>query len=290
MKISIIGSGVVGKATGSGFQKYGHDVIFHDIDYRKLIGLNENGFDVTEDIEEAVFNSNISFICVQTPTINGNTDLSHLEKAIESLGGVLARKNGYHVIVIRSTILPSYSRTRILPMLGSHPKLEAKVDFGLCVNPAFLRHHNALQDFLHPSRIVIGELDVHSGDVVEKLYAPFGAPMFRTDLGTAEMIKYISNCFLATKISFFNEMYIICKKLDMDPHLISRIVALDPRIGDYGVFGGRPFGGTCFPKDLESFLNFVESLELNPKLLVSTLHVNNEIKRKIHELSLSEAR
>lgn len=288
MKISIIGSGVVGKATGIGFQKYGNDVIFHDIDNEKLVELRENGFEVTEDLEEAVFNSNISFVCVQTSTINGKFDLRHLKIAIMDLGRVLTRKDDYHVIVVRSTILPSYSRVKILPILERHPPLKEKVGFGFCVNPAFLRHRSALKDFVHPSRIVIGELDVRSGDIVEKLYAPFGAPIFRVDMDTAEMIKYVSNCFLATKISLFNEVYIICKKLSLNPHNVSRIVALDPRIGDYGVYGGRRFGGACFPKDLDAFLNFVESMGLNPKLLVSTIKVNKEIERKIHGLDSRE--
>lgn len=280
MKVSIIGSGVVGKATGIGFHKHGNEVIFHDIDNRKLFELDEKGFEVTENVEQAVCDSAVSFICVQTPTVNGKIDLSYVKTAVTDVGRVLSRKNDYHVVVIRSTILPSYTRTKMLPMLEKCSQLKAKVDFGLCVNPEFLRQASALQDFLHPSRIVIGELDKRSGDIVEKLYAPFEAPIFRTDMDTAEMIKYVSNCFLATKISFFNEMYVICKKLSLDPRLVGHIVALDPRIGDYGIQGGHPFEGSCLPKDLEAFLNFVESLGLNPKLLVSALAVNEEMKRK----------
>jgi len=279
MKISIIGSGVVGRTTGIGLHKHDNEVIFYDVDDRKLFELSKSGFEVAEDIEQAVYRSAVSFICVQTPTINGKIDLTYIKTAAINVARALRRKDDYHVIVIRSTILPTYTRTKILPVLERYSKLTAKKDFGLCVNPEFLREATALQDFLHPSRIVIGELDKKSGDILEGLYKPFNAPIFRTDMDTAEMIKYVSNCFLSTKISFFNEIYVICKKLGLNPQLISRIVALDPRIGEYGIYGGRPFGGKCLPKDLEAFINFVESLGLNPKMLTSVKNVNEEMKK-----------
>lgn len=277
--ISIIGSGVVGKATGIGFHRHGDKVIFHDIVKEKLVRLRKQGYDVTEDGCEAVVNSSVSFVCVQTPTLNGQMDFSYVENAIAGIAGALHKKNGFHVIAIRSTMLPSTTRLRIIPLLKKHSQLEAGRDYGICVNPEFLRKESALTDFLKPWRIVIGEFDNRSGDVLEKLYRPFKATMIRTDLDTAEMIKYVSNVFLATKISFFNEMYTICSELDLDPDFINRVVALDPRIGKYGTHGGHPFEGRCLPKDMEAFISFVKANGLNPKILDATLRVNKKIAR-----------
>jgi nucleotide sugar dehydrogenase len=277
MKTSIIGSGVVGKATGIGLQKHGNEVLFHDIIKEKLIRLKKQGYSVTESISEAVNNSTISLVCVQTPTVNGQMDFSYVKKATIDIGKALRRKKEYHDIVIRSTVLPFITRTKVIPLLEQHSRLEAGEDFGVCVNPEFLRQADALSNFLKPGKIVIGELDARSGDQLEMLYAPFNVPIFRTDLETAEMIKYVANIFLTTKISFFNEMHIICKRLDLDPHFISEVVASDPRIGKYGIYGGQPFEGSCLPKDLEAFINFVKSKELNPKLLDAVLHINKKI-------------
>ncbi|NIW15803.1 MAG: UDP-glucose 6-dehydrogenase, partial [Candidatus Thorarchaeota archaeon] len=165
------------------------------------------------------------------------------------------------------------------PLLEQHSKLRTGEDFGVCMNPEFLRQESALSDFLKPSRIVIGELDKQSGDILEMLYAPFKAPIFRTDLDTAEIIKYVTNTFLTTKISFFNEMHTICRSLGLDPHFISEVAALDPRVGNYGIYGGRPFEGSCLPKDLEAFINFVKDKEHNPKLLDVVLYINKKMAR-----------
>ncbi len=279
MKISIIGSGVVGRATGIGLHKHGNNVLFHDIIKEKLIGLKKQGYDVTENMSEAVNNSTISLVCVQTPTVNGQMDFSYLKKATIDIAKALRRKREYHDVVIRSTVLPFTTSTKIIPLLEQHSRLEAKKDFGVCINPEFLRETNALSDFLKPSKIVIGELDTPSGDLLETLYTPFNVPIFRTDLETAETIKYVANIFLTTKISFFNEMHIICKRLGLDSDFISEVAALDPRIGKYGIYGGQPFEGSCLPKDLESFINFLKDKEINPKLLDAVLLINKKIAR-----------
>jgi UDPglucose 6-dehydrogenase len=279
MKISIIGSGVVGKATGIGLHKHGNEVLFNDIIKEKLIMLRKQGYEVAENISEAVNNSTISLVCVQTPKVNGQMNLSFVKKATIHLAKALRRKKEYHVVVIRSTVLPFTTRTMIIPLLEQHSKLRTGEDFGVCMNPEFLRQESALSDFLKPSRIVIGELDKQSGDILEMLYAPFKAPIFRTDLDTAEIIKYVVNTFLTTKISFFNEMYMICRKLGFDPYFISEVAALDPRVGNYGIYGGRPFEGSCLPKDLEAFINFVKDKEHNPKLLDAVLYINKKMAR-----------
>lgn len=279
-RISIIGSGVVGKATGVGFLRHGNDIIFHDIVKKKLVKLRKHGYKVTEDVSEAVVDSSVSFICVQTPTLNGRMQFSYVKKAITGIAKALRKKGGYHVIAIRSTVLPSTTRVKVISLLKKYSRLEPGEDYGVCVNPEFLRKATALDDFLNPWRILIGEFDKRSGDTLEKLYSSFEAPIIRTDLDTAEMIKYIANAFLATKVSFFNEMFTICKQFGLDPHSVAEVVALDPRIGKYGTCGGRPFEGGCLPKDLEAFISFVKDKTHNPKLLDSVLHINKEIERE----------
>jgi UDPglucose 6-dehydrogenase len=284
MRISIIGSGIVGKATGVGFHKYGNEVIFNDIDKEKLAPLREQGYLVSEDVSEAVVNSTVSFVCVQTPTVKGEMDFGYVDKAVVNIAKVLGKKKEYHVVAIRSTVLPSVTSLRIIPLLERYSKLRAGEGFGVCMNPEFLRQASALSDFLKPCRIIIGELDKHSGDVLEKLYSPFKAPMIRTDLDVAEMIKYVANVFLTTKISFFNEVHLLCKRFKLDPVIVAEAVALDPRIGNYGICGGQPFEGKCLPKDLEAFINFLKSKGINPKIFDAVLEINTEfMKMKVSE-------
>jgi UDPglucose 6-dehydrogenase len=280
MRISIIGSGVVGKATGMGFHRHRHKVIFHDIVKEKLLALKEQGYEVTFDQQEAIINSSITFVCVQTPTLRGRIEFSYVKRAIMGIAKALRKKNEYHLVVVRSTVLPSTTRTKIIPLLRKHSRLVPGKDFGVCVNPEFIRKASALDDFLNAWRILIGEFDKRSGDILEKLYSSFKAPIIRTNLDTAEMIKYVANTFLATKISFFNEIFFICKRLGIDPHFVAEVASLDPRIGDYGIHGGRPFEGGCLPKDLEAFINFVKDNKMNPKLLDAVLFINDKIKRR----------
>jgi len=280
MKLAIIGSGIVGRATGIGLSMQGNNVTFFDIDGEKLSALRKEGFKVAQDMKEVILDSDVSFVCVPTPSINGRMDLNCVENVSTSIAQTLRNINGYHIVVIRSTVLPSTTRLRIVPLLEKISQLRAGIDFGVCVNPEFLREANALEDFLKPFRIVIGELDERSGDLLEKLYSPFKVPVIKTDLDTAEMIKYVANSFLATKISFFNEICILCKELGLDPHIVSKAVSMDSRIGTYGIDGGRPYGGKCLPKDVEAFINFVESQKLNPKILKAAYLVNEKMVQR----------
>jgi nucleotide sugar dehydrogenase len=278
MRMLIVGSGVTGQATGQGFSIYGHDVVFHDIDANRLATLRKDGFNVTQSLPQAVQKSDIIFVCVPTPTANGSMDFSFIQNAIIGIGEALNQPTHYHIAVIRSTILPSATRLKVIPLLEEHSRSKVGEDFGVCMNPEFLRDESALQDFLNPNRIVIGEFDKQSGDFLEKAYSSIKAPIIRTDLDSAEMIKYASNLFLATKISFFNEIYMICKNLNIDSEVLGKVVSLDPRIGKYGVYGGRPFDGKCLPKDLEAFRSFVKSLDLNPILLDAVSSINNAFR------------
>lgn len=282
-QISIIGSGVVGKATGRGLAKLGHRVVFHDINENILKELSLEGYEIEKNVSHAVRLTSISFICVQTPTINGTTDLTFVKNAISSVATALSEKKAYHLIVVRSTLLPGTTRKTILPLLRKHSGLEPSKDYGVCYNPEFLREATALEDFLSPSRIVIGELDKKSGDQLEKLYSTLRAPIIRVDFDTAEMIKQVSNAFFATKISFFNEIYVICKKLGINDKIVSEVTSLDPRIGKYGVYGGQPFSGGCLPKDVKAFANFVKGIRANPDILEVVLRINSDLRKRLNK-------
>jgi UDPglucose 6-dehydrogenase len=277
MKVSIIGSGVVGQATGRGLAHHGNDVVFNDIDQNKLSHLSNKGYKVTKSVLDAVFHSDIVFVCVPTPTTNSQIDLSFIKSITIDLAKALKEAQKYTVLVFKSTILPQTTRTIIVPKLEKVSGLKAGKDFGVCMNPEFLTELNPLEDFLNPARIIIGEFDKRSGDILERLYSSFNCSIIRTDLDTAEMIKYVSNLFLASKISIFNEFYMICNTLGIDAQRVSEAASLDPRIGKYGTRGGKPFGGMCFPKDLAAFLAFAKSKELQSNILDAVAQVNKEI-------------
>ena len=277
MRLAIIGSGVVGEATGIGFALHGYSVLFHDINDHRLAALKEKGYGITTELEEAVRSSDVVFVCVPTPTVDGHVDLTYVKNCAKMIGTVLKKTNRYVVVVFKSTIPPQTTRTTLIPILEQYSGLKAGEDFGVCMNPEFLRQQNALDDFLHPSRIVIGEFNKKSGDFLEKVYNGLSCRIIRTDLDTAEMVKYVSNLFLASKISFFNEIFMVCQKIGVDARTVSKAVSLDHRIGSYGVNGGKPFDGMCFPKDLAAFITYVKSKGINPKLLEAVEEINREI-------------
>lgn len=278
-KISIIGSGWVGTAVGRGFIELGHEVIFYDVVDKDLPNF-------TRDLRHAVENSEVSFICVPTPTTREGIDLSYVEEAARGIGEVLADKDDYHVVVVKSTVVPTTTESVVIPILEECSGKRAG-DFGVCTNPEFMTEIESSwtsdrefkRDFFTEDRIVIGEYDKRSGDVLEEIYRPLNKPIFRTDLRTAEMIKYASNCMLATKISYWNEIFLLCKELGIDSHEVARIVSMDPRIGKYGSVHGKAFGGKCLPKDLKAFIAFAE--KYRPlKLLKAVDEINEEMRRE----------
>lgn len=281
LKILIIGSGVVGQATGIVLnQKTKHEFVFYDIDRKKVDFLRKKGYIATNNLKSLQLNNVLcSMICVPTPENNGKVDLKYIKRAVIDVAKyIIKRINNYHVVVIRSTILPSTIKLTLIPLLEKFSNKIVGKQFGICMNPEFLREKSALEDFQNPWRIVIGEYDKRSGDLLEKFYSNFDCPIIRTDLDSAAMIKYVSNAFLATKISFFNEIYFICKKLGLDEHSIAKVVALDPRIGSYGILGGTPFDGKCLPKDLNFFLTLAKSKNVETRLLNSVQEINRIMK------------
>jgi len=279
--ISIIGS--VGERVGKGLIRLGHNVIFYDV-------VDKNLPNFTKDINYAIENSDVSFICVPTPTSkNGEIDLSYIKEAAKNIGKALANKDAYHLIVVKSTAVPGTTENVVIPILEKHsgkkaggsPKavsvkaLQSKGFFGVCMSPEFLteiesswtENKDYKKDFFTEDRIVIGEYDKRSGDVLEEIYKPLNKPIFRTDLKTAEMMKYASNCILATKISYWNELFLICKKLGIHSQIIADIVSFDLRIGKYGTVHGK------------AFVSFAEKYR-NARLLKAVEDINEEMREK----------
>lgn len=286
-KIGIIGSGVVGTIVGTGFMKLGNDVIFYDIDEKKVAQLKQQGLKATTDITQAIEDSEISFVSVPTPSVNGKIDLRFVKSATANIANVLKTRKNYHVVVIKSTVVPKTAEGVVKPILEGISGKQCGKDVGLCVNPEFLTEIHAswsddgsmARGFFSEERIVIGEFDKKSGDMVEQLYQPLNVPIFRTDLKTAEVIKYASNCALASRISYWNEIYYICEKLGVDSNLVAQVVGMDKRIGKYGTVHGKAFGGKCLPKDLQAFISFSEEMGYAPILLKAISEINERIKK-----------
>lgn len=278
--ISIIGSGQVGSIVGIGFEQLGHRVIFYDIDECQVEHLKNEGHKATTDLKYAISNSSVSFVCVPTPS-HGSIDLSQITSAVQGISDILRAKPDYHLVAIKSTVLPTVTERIVIPLLAESSK-KLGDEIGVCVNPEFLtqitstwtddKHYH--RGFLTEDRIVIGEYDKKSGDILEEVYKPLKRPIVRTDLATAEMIKYAANCMLATKISFWNEIFLICQKLGIDSQQVANTVALDSRIGKYGTVHGKSFGGECLPKDLEAFISFAKGYH-NPALLAAAKQIND---------------
>ena len=278
--VSIIGSGFTGTAVGKGFEHLGYKVIFYDIQEKDLPNF-------TQDMDQAIQNSNVSFICVPTLTLtNGEIDLSHLKSSVTAIGKSLRYKNEYHLVVVKSTILPTTTEVIVIPQLEKASGKKAGADFGICTNPEFMTEvsstwHNDevfARTFFTEDRIVIGEHNQKAGDLLEEIYKPLNTPVWRVDLKTAEMIKYAANCMLATKISYWNEIFLICNNMGIDSQTVAAAVASDPRIGKYGTVHGKAFGGRCLPKDLKAFISMVRHYH-RPILLEAVATINEMMRQ-----------
>jgi len=286
MRISIVGSGVVGTIVGKGFKKLGKEVIFYDINEERVKQLEKEGFNATMNIDDAIKKSDVSFISVPTPTSDGKIDLGCIKSAAENIAKSLKNKEQYHLIIVKSTVVPTTTEKVVKPILEKFSGKRCGADFGLCMNPEFLTEiHSSwsddpslTRDFFTEDRIVIGEFDKKAGDILEALYKPLNTPIFRTDLKTAETIKYASNCCLASRISYWNEMFYICNQLGIDSTFIANIVGRDKRIGKYGTVHGLAFGGKCLPKDLQAFISLAENSGHEPILLKAVHEINERIK------------
>ncbi|GGC02693.1 nucleotide sugar dehydrogenase [Pseudoduganella buxea] len=299
MKISIFGLGYVGAVSAGCLATDGHDVIGVDPNRTKVDLINggttpiiekdigemisktvqEGKLRATIDVRDAVLNSDMSLICVGTPSqLNGNLDLSHVRKVCEQIGEAIKEKDSFHVVVARSTMLPGSMRAVVIPTLEQASGKKAGVDFGVCNNPEFLREGTAVYDYYHPPKTVIGETDERAGEMLVKLYEKMEAPMVRTDVETAEMVKYTDNTWHAVKVAFANEIGNICKAVGIDGHKVMEIFCQDTKLNlsPYYMKPGFAFGGSCLPKDVRALTYKARSLDLELPLLDSILPSNRK--------------
>ena len=297
MKVSIFGLGYVGTVSAGCLAKEGHEIIGvdpvktkvqlinagkspiieRDIDEIIAEGVKTGQLRATDDTVQAIRDTELSFVCVGTPSqINGNLDLTHVRHVCEQIGHALKGKSARHIVVIRSTILPGTMRRVVIPVLEETSGKKAGTDFGVCNNPEFLREGSAVMDFAIPSKTVIGELDQASGDMLAVLYAKLDAPLIRTDVETAEMIKYIDNSWHALKIGFANEIGNLCKSFSIDAHKAMEIFCQDRKLNISPAYlkPGFAFGGSCLPKDLRALAYSAKLHDLELPILNAILPSN----------------
>lgn len=310
-KISIIGMGFVGLVSACSFASKGFDVIATTLEEKAVKMVNEGKAPFYEkglqqilsearnskhlkasmDNDEAVKNSDISFICVGTPMLDDKSiDLSYIHNCSVEIGKALKNKEDYHLIVARSTIVPGTTRNLIGKTIEKHSGKVMEKDFGLCMQPEFLREGNAVYDTMNPNRIVIGELDERSGDMLvsfwKQFYGDQEIPILRMNIESAEMVKYANNCLLATKISFAMDIANICELVpNMDVKDVMRGVGFDDRLSPKFLNAGVGFGGSCFPKDVNAIVNFAKSQNFKPKVLTSVLNVNDYQARHVVDMA-----
>lgn len=310
--ISIFGLGYVGAVSAGCFADMGLEVIGVDIDETKSDSLNrgaspvlEQGLETliaeqhkagriraTRDVDEAVLESDVSLVCVGTPSAaNGSLNLEYAERVCEQIGEALSRKlakNGaFHVVVIRSTVLPGTVEERLIPILEKTSGKKAGEDFGVAQNPEFLREGTAIHDFFHPPKTVIGADCARTAKVVSGLYSKIDAPLFVTTIGVASVVKYADNAFHAVKITFGNEIGQFCKALGIDSHEVMRIFCEDRKLNISPAYlkPGFAFGGSCLPKDVRALLYRARTLDLELPLMSGLLPSNrNQVESLIEQL------
>ena len=300
MNIAIIGSGYVGLVTAVCFAKQGHNVICVDVDEKRVEAINnkespifepdlkeyleETTIKATTNLDYAMENSDVCFICVPTPSNeDGSIKLDHVKTVSKAIGERLSKKD-YYVVVVKSTVVPGTSEETVIPILEKESGKKIGDEFGVCMNPEFLREGHAIHDFENPDRIVIGEFDKRSGDVLNELYSVYNKPIIRTNLKIAELSKYASNALLATKITFANEIGNVCKKLGIDVYDVMKIVSMDSRISPKFLNAGIGFGGSCFPKDVAALAAKSKEFGHEAKILNQVINSNKEQRMKIIEL------
>jgi len=286
--------------------KDGHEVVGVDPNVTKVDLINKGQTPIIEDdigeiienavtsgllkatthVNEAIANSDLSFICVGTPSqMNGSLDLKYVRKVCEEIGTAIRDKNSFHVVVQRSTVLPGSMMELVIPVLEEYSGKKAGVDFGVCNNPEFLREGTAVYDFYHPPKTVIGETDSKSGDILSTIYENLDAPLIRTDITTAEMVKYADNAWHAVKVCFANEIGAISKKLSIDSHKVMDIFCQDKKLNlsAYYMKPAYAFGGSCLPKDVRALSYKGRSLDLSLPLLNGVIPSNEaHLKRGIN--------
>jgi GDP-mannose 6-dehydrogenase len=231
----------------------------------------------TTDLAAAVRHTDLSLVCVGTPSLaNGGIDLKYVRRVCVEIGRTLATHQGAPVIVMRSTMLPGTMRDVVIPTLEKFSGKRAGDEFGVCINPEFLREGTAVHDYDHPPKTVIGEVSRASGDLLASVYARVPGPMIRTDIETAEMVKYADNAWHALKVGFANEIGALCKAIGVDAHRVMEIFCKDQKLNlsPYYLKPGFAFGGSCLPKDLRALLYKAKTLDVVLPILSSVFPSN----------------
>jgi GDP-mannose 6-dehydrogenase len=297
MNVSVFGLGYVGSVSAASFAGDGHTVVGVDVNPDKVASLNEGrspivekGLDelietgtaagrlrATTSTAEAVGATDLSLICVGTPSRrNGSLDLSYLERVCQQIGDALRTKDGYHVVVVRSTVLPGTTRQVVIPALEAASGKAYGTGFGVTVNPEFLREGTAIQDFRNPPLTLVGHNYSSDAEPTEALYASVAAPLVTTSIRTAEMIKYASNTWHALKVCFANEIGNLCKRLEIDSHEVMDIFCRDEKLNlsSYYMKPGFAFGGSCLPKDVRALQYRAKEVDLDMPVIQSILGSN----------------
>jgi len=297
MKISVLGLGYVGAVSAACLARDGHEVIGVDPERTKVDLINAGNTPIIEndvgpiiatqvaagklrattELVEAVRHTDLSLVCVGTPSLpNGGIDLRYVRRVCEEIGRTLAAHPGAPVIVMRSTMLPGTMREVVIPTLQKFSGKRAGEEFGVCINPEFLREGTAVHDYYHPPKTVIGEVNRASGDLLASLYSAMPGPMIRSDIETAEMVKYADNAWHALKVGFANEIGNLCKGVGVDAHRVMDIFCQDRKLNlsPYYLKPGFAFGGSCLPKDVKALLYKAKTLDLSLPILGSILPSN----------------
>jgi len=311
MRISIFGLGYVGAISAGCLAKDGHTVTGVDPYQPKVDLINQGNTPVIEkdigeiikkasadgllrattDVNEAVLGSEISLICVGTPSqANGSLDLKYVRKVCEEIGAALRDKDDFHVVVARSTMLPGSMNSVVIPTLEKFSGKQAGKDFGVCNNPEFLRESTAVYDYYNPPKTVIGETDARAGDLLASIYAHLDAPLVRTSVETAEMVKYTDNVWHALKIGFANEIGNICKAISIDGHEVMDIFCMDTKLNlsSYYMKPGFAFGGSCLPKDVRALTYKARSCDIDVPILNAIIPSNNRQVEKGLEMIIEK--
>jgi UDPglucose 6-dehydrogenase len=226
----------------------------------------------------------VVMLAVSTPTVNQRVKLDYIEAAALDVGRGLARTDRYLTVIVRSTVPPTTTERRLLPILEQVSGKRVGVDFGICMNPEFLRALSNEKDFLRPWITVVGTSDRYTSEMMDQLYRPFGSLIVHCTPTEAEMIKYVNNVYNAIKISYFNEVYAICEQIGIDSNLVGATVARSAESmwnPLYGIRGGVPYGGACLPKDTAAFMSFAREHGCEHLMLQATMEVNRRLERDV---------
>lgn len=313
MKLSVCGLGYVGCVSAACFAREGHDVLGVDVNPTKVRIINDGQSPIVEsgigeligemvagkrlrattDTAEAIRDSEISLVCVGTPSNpNGSLDLTYIKRVCKEIGAALERKSERHIVVMRSTMLPGTIETVVIPTLEVYSGKKAGRDFGVCVNPEFLREGTSLKDFYSPPFTLIGAETEETAMIVRRLYAGVDAPCLVVAIKAAEMVKYACNCFHAVKVSFANEIGNVCKELGIDSHEVMNVFCHDTKLNlsPYYLKPGFAFGGSCLPKDLRAITYKAKELDVDVPLLSSVLQSNRGQVERALEMILRTGR